>query len=80
MDFVGEVVNVAQLMGLSPKCGSNYILCYGLVDVWVEQMEIVPEKGLSLNFDMCTGGNKEMVRGIYSPCTTKNAVWHLTNR
>ena len=37
-----EVVKVAQLIVLSPKCGTNYTLCCGLACVQVETVKIVP--------------------------------------
>ena len=36
-----EVVKVAQLIGLSPKCGTIYTLCCGLTPVQVEPVKIV---------------------------------------
>ena len=69
-----EVPKVAQQIGLSCKCGTNYTLCCGLARVRVESDKI----RLSPKFDACAGGNSEMARGIYSPRTTKNAVWRIT--
>ena len=54
-----EVVKVAQLIGLSRKCGTNYTLCCGLARVRVESDKIVPKIKLSLKFDACAGGNSE---------------------
>ena len=72
------VVRVTQLIGLSCKCGTNYTLCCGLARVRVESDKIVLKIRLSPKFGACTGGNSEMARGIYSPRTTKNAVWRIT--
>ena len=70
-----EVAKVAQLIGLSFKCGTNYTLCCGLARARVESDKIVPKIRLSPKFGACEGGNRKMARGIYSPRTTKNAVW-----
>ena len=43
-----EVAKVAQLIGLSCKCGTNYTLCCGLARVRVESDTIVPKIRLSL--------------------------------
>ena len=56
-----EVAKVAQLIGLSCKCGTNYTLCCGLARVRVESDKIVPK-------------TVNIARGIYSPPTKKNAV------
>ena len=45
-----EVAKVAQLIGLSCKCGTNYTLCCGLVCVQVESDKIAPKIRLSPKF------------------------------
>ena len=54
-----DVANVAQSMGLSCKCGTNYMLCCGLARVRVESDKIVPKIRLSPKFGACMGGNSE---------------------
>ena len=45
-----EVANVAQLIRLSCKCGTNYMLYYGLARVRVESDKIVPKIRFSPKF------------------------------
>ena len=54
-----EVVKVAQLIGFSHKCCTNYMLYCGLVHVWVESNKIVPKIRLSPKFGACVGGWKQ---------------------
>ena len=54
-----EVLKVAQLIGLSCKCGTNYTLCCALVHVRVESDKIVPKIRPSSKFGACSGGNSE---------------------
>ena len=74
-----EVAKVAQLTGPSCKCGTNYTLCCCLARVRVESDKIVPKIKLSPKFGPCADRTSEMARGVYSPRTTKNAVWPVTN-
>ena len=52
-----EVVKVAQLIGFSRKCCTNYTVCCGLVRVRVESDKMVPKIRLSPKFGACAGGN-----------------------
>ena len=70
-----EVPEVAQLIVLSCKCGTNYTLCNGLVRVWVESDKIVLKKGFSQSLACVQVETVKMARGIYSPHTIMNAVW-----
>ena len=70
-----EVAKVAQQIGPSPNYGTNYTLFCGLAHVWVE-----PVKNSTVNrtFIKSWRARVETVKmawGIYSLCTTKNAVW-----
>ena len=62
-----EVPKVAQQIGLSCKCGSNYTLCNGLARVRVESDKIVLKIRLSPKFGACAGGNSENGAGEYIP-------------
>ena len=62
-----EVAKVAQLIGLSCKCGTNYMLCYGLVSVQVESDKIVPKLRLLPKFGVCVGGSSENGTGNIFP-------------
>ena len=57
-----EVAKVAQLIGPSRKCGTNYTLCCGLARVRVESDKI----RLSPKFGACAGGNSESDAGNIS--------------
>ena len=48
-----KVAKVAQLRGLSCKCGTNYTLCCGLVHVRVESDNLVAKIRLSPKFGAC---------------------------
>ena len=52
-----EVPKVAQLIGLSCKCATNYTLCCGLARGRVESDKIVPKIRFSPKFGTCAGGN-----------------------
>ena len=54
-----EVAKMAQQIGFSCKCGTNYTLCCGLAQVRVESDKIVPKIRLSPMFGACAGGNSE---------------------
>ena len=66
-----EVPKVAQLIGLSCKCGTNYTLCCGLACVRVESDEIVPKIRPSPKFGTCVGGNSENGAGNIFPAHYK---------
>ena len=51
-----EVAKVAQLMGLSCKCGTKYTLCCGLARVRMELDKIVPKIRHSPKRGVCAGG------------------------
>ena len=54
-----EVAIVAQLLGLSCNCDTNYTLCCGLIRVLVESDKIVPKIRLSPKFGVWAGGSSE---------------------
>ena len=62
-----EVAKVAQLIGLSCKCGTTSTLCYGFARVRVESVKIVPKIRLSPKFDACADGNSENCAGNIFP-------------
>ena len=68
-----EVTNVAQLIRLSCKCGTNYTLCCGLARVRVESDKIVPKIRLSPKFGACSVGNSENgvgnISAYYKECS-----------
>ena len=66
-----KVAKVAQLIGLSCKCGSNYTLCCALARVRVESDKIVPKIRLSPKFGACAGGNSENGAGTIFPAHYK---------
>ena len=66
-----EVAKVAQLIGLSCKCSTNYKLCCGLARVRVESNKIVPKIRLSPKFGACAGGNSENGAGNIVPAHYK---------
>ena len=66
-----EVPKVAQLIGLSCKCGTNYTLCCGLVRARVESDKIVLKIRLSSKFGACAGGNSENSAGNIFPADYK---------
>ena len=59
-----EVAKVAQLIGLSSKCGTIFTLCCGLARLRVESDKIVPKIRLSSTFGACAGRNSENGKGI----------------
>ena len=62
-----EVAKMAQLIGLSCKCGTNYTLCCSLARVWVESEKIVPKIRFSPKFAACAGGYRENGAGSIFP-------------
>ena len=66
-----EVANVAQLLGLSCKCGTNYTLYCGMARVRVESDKTVPKIRLSPKFGACMGGNSENCAGNIFPAHYK---------
>ena len=62
---------MAQLIELSCKCGTNYMLRCGLAHVWVESSKIVPKIRLSPKFGACAGGNSENGTGNIFPAHYK---------
>ena len=72
-----EAAKVAQLIGLSRKCGTTYTLCCCLAQVRVQSDKIVLKIRLSPSLARARAETVKMARGIYSPRTTKNAIWHL---
>ena len=66
-----EVPKVAQLIGLSCKCGRNYTLCCGLARVRVESDKIVLKIRLSSKFGACAGANSENGAGNIFPANYK---------
>ena len=66
-----EVAKVAQLIGLSCKCGTNCTLCSGLARVRVESDEIVPKIRFSPKLGACVGGNSENCTGNIFPAHYK---------
>ena len=73
-----KVAEVAQLIGRSRKCGSNYTLCCGLAHVRVESDKIVPKIRLSPKFGACAGGNSE--NGVGNMFPTPNKECSLGSR
>ena len=65
-----EVPKVAQLIGLSCKCGTNYTLCCGLARVRVESDKIVLKIRLSSKFGACAGGKVAQLIGLSCKCGT----------
>ena len=63
-----EVPKVAQLIGLSSKCGTNYTLCCGLVRVRVESDKIVLKKAFTKVWRML-GWKQRKWLGEYIPHT-----------
>ena len=66
-----EVAKVAQLIGFSRKCGTNYTLCCGLARVRVESDKMVPKIRLSPQFGACAGGSSENGVGNIFPAHYK---------
>ena len=64
-----EAAKVAQLIGLSRKCGTTYTLCCGLAHVRVQSDKIVLKIRLSPKF--CTGRNSENGAGNIFPAHYK---------
>ena len=74
-----EVAKVAQLIGLSCKCGTNYTLCCGLARVRVESDKIVPKISLSPKFGACAGGSSENGLGNIFPAHYKECSLVFTS-
>ena len=69
-----EVAKVAQLIGLSCKCGTNYTLCSGLARGGWNQIKKVLKIRLCQILARARVETVKMAWGRYSPPTAKNAV------
>ena len=66
-----EVAKVVQGIGLSLKCGTNYMLFCSLLHVHVEPVKTVSEIGHSPRFGVCVGGNSVNGTGNIFPVHNK---------